>query len=48
MGSKNSWGDSPTLWPDVKFGDIYTYLIDTPGPFTKESMKAYKSLDVYK
>ena len=38
---KNGRGDSPTLWPEVKYGDIYTYLIDTLGLFTKESMKAY-------
>ena len=29
------------------FGQIYTYLIDTPGQFTKEKLKAYKSLDAF-
>jgi len=27
------WEDNPVLWPDVTFGDIYAYLIDTPGRF---------------
>jgi hypothetical protein len=29
----------------VEFGQIYSYLIDTPGPFTRENLRAYKSLD---
>ena len=41
------WIDNPAKWPDVEFGDIYTYLIDTKGTFTKESLKAYKSLEEY-
>ena len=36
-------------WPDLTFGDIYQYLIDTPGEmFTTESMKKYKSMDAYR
>ena len=42
------WSDDPKTWPDVEFGDIYTNLVDTPGQFTKTSMKAYKSLEAYK
>ena len=41
------WLDDPSKWPDIQFGDIYTYLIDTPGIFTKESLRAYKSLEAY-
>ena len=41
------WKDDITLWPPVEFGEIYTYLIDTPGPFTREKMKAYKSLEAF-
>ena len=36
-----------TLWPPVEFGEIYTYLIHTPVPFTREKMKAYKSLEAF-
>lgn len=41
------WSDSPMLWPQISFGDIYTYLIKTPGPFTHEKLKAFKSLEAY-
>jgi hypothetical protein len=43
-----NWSRNPDTWPDLTFGDIYLYLMDTPSLFTKESMKAYKSLDAYK
>ena len=42
------WSEDLKLWPDVEFGNIYTYLIGTPGQFTQQSMKAYKSLEAYK
>ena len=41
------WKDDVSLWPPVEFGEIYTYLIDTPGQFTREKMKAYKSLEAF-
>lgn len=44
----NGWSESPSGWPDITFGDIYIYLIHTPGSFTNEELKAYKSLDAYK
>ena len=40
------WTDSPRTWPDVTFGDMY--LIETRGTYTKEKLKAYKSLDAYR
>ena len=42
------WQNDPSLWPDLTFGDIYQYLINTPGMFSRESMKANKSLDTYR
>ena len=27
------WINDPTDWPHVEFGDIYTYLLDTPGKY---------------
>ena len=41
------WSEDMTKWPDLQFGDIYTYLINTKGCYTKESLKAYKSLEAY-
>ena len=46
IGPRN-WLNDVERWPDVEFGDIYTYLIETEGAFTKEKLKAYKSLDAY-
>ena len=46
-GIKGGWSDKTSFWPDVTFGDIYLYLIETPGIYTKESMKAFKSLEAY-
>ena len=44
---KNDWKDDVLLLPDVSWPDVYNYLIDTPSDFTKESLKAYKSLEAY-
>ena len=44
---ESKWKDDIALWPPVEFGQIYMYLIDMPGHFTREKMKAYKSLDAF-
>ena len=43
----DSWIDDVTKWSKVEFGDLYTYLIETKGQFTKENLRAYKSLETY-
>ena len=44
---KEGWSDDVGLLPDVAYPDIYTYLIETPSEFTKDKLKAYKSLEAY-
>ena len=39
--------DDVSKWPEVEFGQIYVYVIDSPGPYTRETMKAYSSLEAY-
>ena len=34
-------------WPNIEYPDIYNYFITTPS-YTKQQLKAYKSLDGYK
>lgn len=41
------WSEDLSKWPDVEFGDVYTNLTDTKGAYTKESLRAYKSLEAY-
>lgn len=43
----SGWTEDVADWPTVTFGDIYVYLIDSPGVYTSESLKAYKSLEAY-
>ena len=45
---KNGWKDDPSLWPEIDYIDIWEYLIESPGSFTRESLKAYKSLEAYR
>ena len=41
------WSEDLSKWPEVEFGNVYTYLINTKGVYTEESLAAYKSLDAY-
>jgi len=38
---KNDLVDDMKLWPPVTSPDVYCYLIETPGDFTGEKLKAY-------
>ena len=44
--SSEAWIDDVTLWAPVEFPDI-VYLLQTPGKYTREKLKAYKSLEAY-
>ena len=46
LALKKSW-KSDVSFCNVGWPDIYNYLVNTPGEFTKESLKAYKSLEAY-
>ena len=41
------WIDDVSRWPPIEFPHVYTYLIDTPGEFTREKLKAFNSLQAY-
>ncbi len=41
------WVRDPTKWPKLQCPDIYVYLVEKPSVYTKEKLKAYKSLDAY-
>ena len=43
----SNWSDDVSLLPDITCRDIYHYLIEHPSLFSKESLKAYKSLEPY-
>jgi len=41
------WVDDSLKWPPVDYPDIYVYLIEAPGEYAREKLKAYKSLEAY-
>lgn len=41
------WKNDVLLLPDVEYPDIYNYLIETSSDYTKDKLKAYKSLEAY-
>ena len=44
---EEEWIDDTTKWSSIEFGDVYNYLINSTGRYTKDSLKAYKSLEAY-
>ena len=43
----DSWKNNPTKWSALEYPDIYHYLVETPGVFTRETMKNKKSLEAH-
>ena len=43
----DGWYVSPKCLPPLTYHDVVFYLTDTPGPFTGEQLRAYKSLKAY-
>ena len=41
------WIDDMSIWPDLQYGDVYNYLIESKGQFTKENLRAFKSLEAF-
>lgn len=44
---KKGWTDDIKQWPSVTYPDLFNYLTEMPGQFTRSAMKAYKSLESY-
>ena len=45
--SISEWVEDVSKWPQIQWPDIYTYLIEKPSVYTREKLRAYKSLDAY-
>lgn len=43
----NEWENDVSKWPDIQWPDIYLYLVEKPSVYTREKLRAYKSLDAY-
>ena len=41
------WSVELSKLPDLTWGDVYNYLINTTSTYTKEKLKAYKLLEAY-
>ncbi|KAG8180451.1 hypothetical protein JTE90_024841 [Oedothorax gibbosus] len=41
------FSDDTRNWPDLTFGDIYLYLVESTCWYTKEQFKSFKLLDGY-
>lgn len=41
------WSNDMSLWPDLQYGDVYNYLIESKGQYTAQSLRAFKSLEAF-
>lgn len=41
------WNNDVTGLPSIEWPEIYTYFIEKPSIYTKEKLRAYKSVDAY-
>ena len=41
------WNTDVTKLPDIHYPDICNYLLETPSEYTRDKLKAYKSLEAY-
>lgn len=41
------WIEDVSRWPNIQWPDIYTYLVEKPSVYTREKLRAYKSLYAY-
>lgn len=44
---QSDWRSEESLLPDISFPDISFYLIETPSEYTRDKIRAYKSLEAY-
>ena len=44
---KEKWTNDISNLPEITWRDVTEYLLDTASAYTKESIKAYKSLEAY-
>ena len=45
--SSRFFDESMEMWPKIEFPDIVNYLLFSTSRYTKEQIKAYKSLEAY-
>lgn len=48
MLTPSKWISDPSLWPELVYPQLYSYLIETPALFNATIMRAHKSLEAYK
>ena len=46
-GTVENWKSDVKLMPDVSWGDIYNYLVNSPSDYSQDNLKPYKSLEAF-